>query len=128
MRIKKHLSGHQAFTLVEIMIVVTIIGLLAVIAVTNFVIARDTSRLNVIKRNLRDIDSAKEQWAMEKRQPDGALVTDVSDLSEYLRGGGVHEVINETYTPNPVGTPPIATLPAGTGLREFGPGATIPAP
>jgi prepilin-type N-terminal cleavage/methylation domain-containing protein len=122
------LTHRRAFTLVEIMIVVSIIGLLAVIAVTNVILARDTSRLNVIRRNLREIDAAKEQWAMEKRQPEGAPVAAVSDLSEYLRGGTVREVVKETYTPNPVGTPPTATLPPGTGLREYGPGATIPAP
>jgi hypothetical protein len=90
-------------------------------------LARDTSRLNVIRRNLRDIDSAKEQWALEKKQPEGTPVAN-ADLSEYVRGGQVHKVVQETYAPNPVGTPPTATLPAGTKLREFGQGATIPAP
>jgi len=114
--------------LIEIMIVVTIIGLLSVIAVTNWMLARDTGRLNVIRQNLRDIDSAKEQWALERKLPEGAPVADVADLSEYLRGGQVNEVIQETYEPNPVGTPPTATLPAGVKLRQYGPGATIPAP
>jgi type IV pilus assembly protein PilA len=125
---KNHPFGKRAFTLVEIMIVVTIIGLLAVIAVTNWMLARDTGRLNVIRQNLREIDSAKEQWALEKKQPEGAPVADVADLSDYLRGGHVNEVVQETYEPNPIGTPPTATLPAGIKLRQYGPGATIPAP
>jgi type IV pilus assembly protein PilA len=125
---KNPLSAKRGFTMIEIMVVVAIVGLLAVIAVTNFMIARDTSRLNVIKRNLRDIDSAKEQYALERYQAEGATVAGVADLSEYLRGGTIRDVINETYTPNPIGTPPVATLPAGTSLRQYGPGATIPAP
>jgi type IV pilus assembly protein PilA len=125
---KNPLSAKRGFTMIEIMVVVAIVGLLAVIAVTNFMIARDTSRLNVIKRNLRDIDSAKEQYALERYQAEGAPVAGVADLSEYLRGGTIRDVINETYTPNPIGTPPVATLPAGTSLRQYGPGATIPAP
>jgi len=127
-RTKNYLSGKRAFTLIEIMIVVTIIGLLAVIAVTNWMLARDTSRLNVIRRNLREIDAAKEQWALEKKQPEGTAVSGVADLSEYLRGGHVNEVVQETYVPNPVGIPPTATLPTGVKLRQYGPGATISAP
>jgi prepilin-type N-terminal cleavage/methylation domain-containing protein len=125
---KHHLFGKRAFTLIEIMIVVTIIGLLAVIAVTNWILARDASRLNVIQTNLRDIDTAKTLWALDEKQPEGAPVADVADLSDYLRGGQVNEVIHETYEPNPVGTPPTATLPAGVKLRQYGPGATISAP
>jgi hypothetical protein len=91
-------------------------------------LARDTSRLNVIRRNLREIDTAKEQWALERKQPEGTPVAGVADLSDYLRGGHVNEVVQETYEPNPIGTPPTATLPAGIKLRQYGPGATIPAP
>jgi type II secretory pathway pseudopilin PulG len=109
------------------MIVVGIIGLLTTIAVPNFAHARDSSRLNMIYSNLRALDAAKDQWALETNQATGTPVADISVLSAYLRNG-LHDVLNETYVPNPIGTPSEADLPAGVALRPFGPGAVIPAP
>ena len=116
------------FTLTELMIVVAVIGLLAALAMPAFVKARDNSRLGVIYLNLREIDSAKEQWAAEHRKGNGATVNDVSELSDYFRRGHILDVIHENYIPNPVGTPPEAALPSGVGLGPYSPGASIPAP
>lgn len=116
------------FTLTELMIVVTIIGLLATLAMPLFVKARDNSRLGVIYRNLREIDCAKEQWAMERNKATGVIVNGLSDLSDYFRHGRINDVIHENYLPNPVGAPPEALLPNGVGLGPYAPGATIPAP
>ncbi len=55
------------FTLVEIMIVVAIIGLLAAIAIPNFVKARATSQANACINNLRQIDAAANQCALENK-------------------------------------------------------------
>jgi prepilin-type N-terminal cleavage/methylation domain-containing protein len=60
------------FTLVEIMIVVAIIGLLAAIAIPNFVKARATSQANACINNLRQIDAAAQQWALETGQNSSA--------------------------------------------------------
>ena len=61
--------GRKGFTLVEIMIVVLIIGILLAIAVPNFIKARETSRAKSCIANLKQIDAAKEQWAMDNRVP-----------------------------------------------------------
>ena len=76
-------KNRHGFTLVEIMIVVAIIGLLAAIAIPNFVRARQTAQTNACINNLRQIDGAKEQWALEnkKNQGDAVVVADVDSLA-----------------------------------------------
>jgi prepilin-type N-terminal cleavage/methylation domain-containing protein len=71
------------FTLVEIMIVVAIIGLLAAIAIPNFVKSRTTSQCNACINNLRQIDSAANQFALEKR-PDYGFVHQLSHRFDTL--------------------------------------------
>ena len=68
------------FTLVEIMIVVAIIGLLAAIAIPNFVRARQTSQTNACINNLRQIDAAKQQWALENGGAGSATPTSTQVL------------------------------------------------
>ena len=63
MKFKSNNKRKAGFTLLEIFVVVTIIGLLAAIAISNFVIARDNSRLTVISTNLREIESAHQELA-----------------------------------------------------------------
>ena len=64
----KKYQSRAGFTLVEIMIVVAIIGLLAAIAIPNFLKARTSSQSSACLSNLRIIDSAKQQWAMDSKK------------------------------------------------------------
>ena len=69
---------NAGFTLVEIMIVVAIIGLLAAIAIPNFVRARTASQENACINNLRVIDGAIQQWALENKQAATQIVTEAN--------------------------------------------------
>src|SRR5437870_951162 len=79
-------SRKSGFTLVEIMIVVAIIGLLAAIAIPNFVKARTTSQQNACVNNLRQIDGAKQQWALETKANASATVS-AANIQPYLGRG-----------------------------------------
>ena len=78
-------SRKAGFTLVEIMIVVAIIGLLAAIAIPNFIKARATSQQNACINNLRQIDGAINEWALETGQSSGASVASAQTVSAYIR-------------------------------------------
>ena len=61
-------AARRGFTLIEIMIVVLIIGILLAIAVPNFVKARESSRTKACVSNLKQVEAAKEQWAMDNKK------------------------------------------------------------
>ena len=77
-------SNKAGFTLVEIMIVVAIIGLLAAIAIPNFVKARTTSQANACINNLRQYDGAVQQYALENKLASSAGYT-LSALKPYIK-------------------------------------------
>src|SRR5260370_2687935 len=81
-------KNRGGFTLVEIMIVVAIIALLAAIAVPNFLRARKRSQATRILEDLRIIDSALDQYAIEsnKASCDSAVW---GDVPKYLKNGSV---------------------------------------
>ena len=97
------------FTLVEIMIVVAVIGLLAAIAIPNFVHARAVSQATACINNLRMIDAAKAQWALEKGKNNGDVPTR-DDLLPYLRRWPVCPA-GGTYTIGAIGEPPTCSVP-----------------
>src|SRR5206468_9297075 len=103
-------SRKSGFTLVEIMIVVAIIGLLAAIAIPNFIKARTTSQKNACINNLRQIDGAIQQWALENKKDSAATVA-FTDISGYLKNsvicpaGGT--TFGNSYTIKDVATKPV---------------------
>lgn len=97
--------AYKGFTLVEIMITVAIIGIIAAIAIPNFMRARKKTNMNSCIANLKQIDSAKEQMAFSN--------TDVSNLdilfgpSGYIKVTPVCPLMKLSYvvgaaTENPV--------------------------
>ena len=107
-------SSHRAkrgFTLIEIMIAILIMGILLGMAVPNFLKARETTRTKSCIENLKKIQWAKDQWAIEnqKNNTDTPTNSDLSGSFKYLvdlpscPSGGV-------YTLGNVGTTPVCSL------------------
>jgi len=115
-------KARHGFTLVEIMIVVLIIGILLAIAVPNFIKARETSRSKSCVANLKQIDSAKEQWAMDNNKTNGTTValTDLAGTDKYVKSTPLCPS-SGTYTVGNVGTLPSCSI--GTTAT---PGHTLP--
>ena len=115
--IQKLNTKRGGFTLVEIMIVVSIIALLASIAVPNFLRARKRAQATAVLEDLRMIDEAIDQYALENNKSGGANCN-WTDVRRYLKTGsrleasGGTDIIGGTYIIPTVDT--IPTVPGST--------------
>ena len=112
-------SQKGAFTLVEIMIVVAIIGLLASIAIPNFVKARNTAQTQACITNLRQIEGAINAWALENKKQDNDTVTldnlkGTGQGTSYIKLDGKGEIpgcpAGGQYILTTVATPPSCSI------------------
>jgi prepilin-type N-terminal cleavage/methylation domain-containing protein len=119
----KSLKSRRGFTLIEIMIVVLIIGILLAIAVPNFVLARKAARTKACISNLKQIQSAKEQWAMDNKQPGSATPgpTDIMGAGKYIVTAPSCPSTGSAYDPgiNSVDTNPVCPNPGVDGAGSY---------
>jgi len=97
----------KAFTLVEIMIVVAIIGLLAAIGIPSFLNSRKNAEDNMKAVNISAVNAAKEQWAIVENKATGTTVV-WTNIAAYVGGTVTNPaglaVGGKDITLNPVGT------------------------
>jgi prepilin-type N-terminal cleavage/methylation domain-containing protein len=117
---------RNAFTLIEIMVTVLIITILLTIAVPNFIRARETARGRSCIRQLRLIDSAKEQYAMDNHLGAYSTMPALSALcgygsTTYIKGGTPVCPSSGTYTVNNMGTDPACSIGTGAAIPHVMP-------
>ena len=109
-------KSRRGFTLIEIMIVVLIIAVLLAIAIPNFMKARDTSRTKACVANLRQLDTAKMQWAMDEKQLGTATPDMAAIVPTYIKnalacpGGGAYAINAVDQNPTCSNAAPVHAL------------------
>ena len=104
-------KNRGGFTLVEIMIVVAIIALLAAIAVPGFLRARKRSQATKILNDLRMIDAAVDQYAIETNRATGSTVN-VADWTSHLKSGTILYNTGNDLFGNPYNNQKVDSLPS----------------
>jgi len=105
---------------VEIIIVVGLLALLAVVAIPSFIRSRESAQYNAIGNNLRVLEAAKQQWALENKKAATDTVVSV-DLTAYLKNNTFPvAVAGESYSFNAVEDLVEATI-TGTLASHTGP-------
>ncbi len=101
---RRSLCVQQAFTLVEIMIVMAIIGLLAALAIPSFIKVRKESQAKRIVNDARQIDAAIDTWALQAGAADGDAV-DLVQAAQYMKSGTINpnDVLGHPYLIGPIG-------------------------
>jgi prepilin-type N-terminal cleavage/methylation domain-containing protein len=117
-------SSHRrgGFTLVEIMIVVGIIALLAAICVPGFLRARKRSQATIVLEDLRLLDHAIDQYAIDTGKPSGMHPV-FSDLKDYLKRNERlyntgRDLFNRRYGPFTVDSSPTVPRRTLTALSD----------
>lgn len=99
-------TGYLGMALALVMI-----PLMMAIAIPNFIKARETAQKNLCINHLRQLDAAKEEWALEKKIAEGVTPSE-QDLLPYLKHGMPKCPAGGEYTLNPVGQPPTCSIPS----------------
>ena len=125
--LRKLNTKHAGFTLVEIMIVVAIIALLAAIAVPNFLRARKRSQATQCLEDLRIIDSAVDQYAIENNKISGFGPLSWTDVKAYIKANtrlytsnGV-DILGNSFTLPTVDNPPRVNATTYGALSDVAP-------
>lgn len=105
-------NSSQSYAAAALMPAVVVSGALAAVAVPNFVKAREVSQRNACINNLRQLEAAKDEWALENSKTNGATPTK-EDLMPYLHRWPVCPA-GGAYSINPVGQPPTCSIPGHT--------------
>jgi prepilin-type N-terminal cleavage/methylation domain-containing protein len=126
--LRKLNTNRAGFTLVEIMIVVAIIALLAAIAVPNFLRSRKRSQATQVLEDLRILDSAVDQYAIENNKSSGANPT-FADLQNYMKNGtrlylsGNTDILGNSFGTFTVDNAPKVPDATYTALSDVAPSA-----
>jgi len=105
------IRSRKGFTLVEIMIVVAVIAILMSVAVPNYIRSGNLTSKNTCIFNLRQIDGAMEQWAMDNNISAGTAPNSVQEdeIYDYVKGGKPICPGKGEYTLNAIGSNPQVT-------------------
>lgn len=101
------MKNKRAFTLIEILMVVAIIGLIAAIGAPVFLNAIQNSQTHVKEVNIASVEAAKEQWALENNKTNGTSVQ-WSNISNYM-SSGITSQTNLTVNGSPIAINKIGT-------------------